>query len=267
MKRLADLLYFWRQSGLMKLFRIIFSVYALLLFVMLMLVVFPFALFSVFLGRIKGGNFIYRACVIWADIWFALVFIPVKKINRQFYEAGKKYIIVPNHISYLDIPVMVKAFREPVRPLGKVEMTKVPIFGFIYRRAIVTVDRENATNRVKSVKILKSIISKGISVLVFPEGTFNETGKALKPFYNGAFRTAIETQTPIKPVLFLDTFNRMPYTYLLSLNPGKCRIVYLPDISVDGLSLDDVEKLKEQTFTVMEKELIKYRASWIKSDG
>ena len=80
-------------------------------------------------------------------------------------------------------------------------MSKVPVFGFIYRNAIVTVDRSSTGNRAKSVRILKSIIKKGISVLVFPEGTFNMTNQPLKEFYDGAFRVAIETQTPVKPVL------------------------------------------------------------------
>ena len=99
-----------------------------------------------------------------------------------------QYIFVSNHISYLDSAVLVKAYRQPVRPLGKVEMSKVPVFGFIYKNAIVSVDRSSAHNRAKSIRILKSIIAKGISVMVFPEGTFNMTNKPLKEFYDGAFQ-------------------------------------------------------------------------------
>ena len=111
-----------------------------------------------------------------------------KKIYEAPHDKKKPYIFVSNHISYLDAAILVKAFRQPVRPLGKVEMSKVPVFGFIYKNAIVTVDRSNPENRAKSVRIFKSIISKGISVLVFPEGTFNMTNQPLKEFYDGAFR-------------------------------------------------------------------------------
>ena len=171
---------------------------------------------------------------------------------------------VSNHISYLDSAVLVKAYRQPVRPLGKVEMSKVPIFGFIYRNAIVSVDRSSAHNRAKSLRILKSIISKGISVMVFPEGTFNMTNRPLKEFYDGAFRLAIETQTPIKPVLFLDTYSRMPYESIFAMTPGKCRIVYLEEIPVAGLSIEDVQALKQKVYARMENKLIDYKVAWIK---
>src|SRR5690606_24017645 len=103
------------------------------------------------------------------------------------------------------------------------------------KNAIVTVDRSSIQNRAESIRILKSILSKGISVVVFPEGTFNMTNKPLKEFYDGAFRLAIETQTPIKPVLFLDTYSRMHYNSIFAMTPGKSRIVYLDEISVEGL--------------------------------
>lgn len=203
--------------------------------------------------------------MLWADSWFPLIFVFPKKIFEAPHDKQKQYIFVSNHISYLDSAVLVKAYRQPVRPLGKVEMSKVPVFGFIYKKAIVTVDRSNADNRVKSVRILRSIISKGISVLVFPEGTFNMTNRPLKDFYDGAFRLAIETQTPVKPVLFLDTYDRMHYKNLFSLTPGPCRIVYLDEISINGYRVEDVALLKQKVYDIMERKLIEYKATWIKT--
>jgi len=142
-------------------------------------------------------------------------------------------------------------------------MSQVPVFGFIYRNAIVTVDRSIAIKRAKSVRVLKSVILKGISVVVFPEGTFNMTNKPLKEFYDGAFRVAIETQTPVKPVLFLDNYDRMHHRSVFSMTPGKCRIIYLDEISVEGLSDTDVNTLKEKVFTIMKNKLIEYKASWL----
>lgn len=251
----------------MTFFRIVFTIYALIVFVALMLIVFPFALAAMAWGRIKGGNAVYRLCMLWGDLWFALVFIHIKKIYDAPLNKKNQYIYVANHISYLDTPVIVKAFRHPLRPLGKVEMSKIPVFGFIYRNAIITVDRSSPENRTESIRILKSIIHKGISVLVFPEGTFNMTHQPLKEMYNGAFRLAIETQTALKPVLFLDTFARMPNTSLFSLTPGKCRVVYLPEINTEGLTLNNLEELKQQVARLMSEKLIAYRASWIRSES
>src|SRR5215469_158233 len=244
---------------LLKPFQWIYCVYAFVLFVVIMLLLFPFAFVASFFGRIRGGNMIFRLCILWADTWFALVFIFTRRIYESPHNKHKPYIFVTNHISLLDAAILPKAYRQPLRPLGKVEMSKIPVFGFIYRKAIVTVDRNNAENRAKSIRILKSIIGKGISVLVFPEGTFNETKLPLKDFYNGAFRVAIETQTPVKPVLFLDAYARLHYQNIFSLSPGRCRIVFLEEIPVAGLTIAGTEDLKWKVYELMERKLQEYR--------
>jgi 1-acyl-sn-glycerol-3-phosphate acyltransferase len=228
-----------------------------------MLLVFPFALVATFWGRIKGGNFIYRLCMLWGDIWFALIFIRHKNIYEEPLRKHQPYIFVANHISYLDAAIICKTIRQPVRALGKVEMAKTPLFGFIYKKVIVSVDRSSAENRAASVRLLKSILSKGISVFVFPEGTFNETNQPLKSFYDGAFRVAIETQTPIKPVLFLDAYDRLHYGSVFSLNPGQSRSVFLEEISVNHLTTKDIASLKQQVYELMDEKLRSYNASWI----
>lgn len=248
----------------MKILRFIYSIYALITFVAVMLVLFPFALLAGLFGRIKGGNMMIRLCMLWADIWFFLILIRHHKMYESPHDKKRSYIFVSNHISYLDAAIIVKAYRQPIRPLGKVEMARVPVFGYIYRNAIVTVDRSSASNRAHSVRVLKSLINKGISVMVFPEGTFNMGTTPLKEFYDGAFRVAIETQTPVKPVLFLDGYRRMPYESLFLMSPGQSRIVYLDEIPVNGYTLADVKKLKEEVYAIMEKKMVEYDAAWRK---
>jgi 1-acyl-sn-glycerol-3-phosphate acyltransferase len=243
----------------------IYCIYAFITFIVVMLLIFPFVIAASFFGRIRGGNMVLRLCRLWADIWFPLVFIFFKKIYEAPHNKTKAYIFVSNHISYLDAAIIPKAYRQPVRPLAKVETGRVPVFGFIYRNATVTVDRSSAENRSKSVLILKSIIRKGISVLVFPEGTFNMTHKPLKEFYDGAFRVAIETQTPIKPILVLDSYSRMNYKNIFLMTPGRCRVIYLGEIPVEGLTINDTAKLKEKVFVIMENKLREYKAAWIKN--
>jgi 1-acyl-sn-glycerol-3-phosphate acyltransferase len=241
----------------------IYCIYAQITFVAVMLMIFPLVIVASFLGRIRGGNLILRLCMFWADIWFPLIFVFPKRIYESPHDKSRQYIFVSNHISYLDSAVLVKAFRQPVRALGKIEMGRIPLFGFIYRNAIVTVDRSSAENRARSIRLLKSILNKGISVVVFPEGTFNTTHRPLKNFFDGAFRLAIETQTAIRPVLFLDTYSRMHYGSIFSMTPGRCRIVYLDEIAVDGLEVKDMAKLKTTVFNAMEKKLREYKAAWI----
>jgi 1-acyl-sn-glycerol-3-phosphate acyltransferase len=243
----------------------IYSIYAFISFVAIMLLIFPLALIVSLFGRIRGGNMILRLCMAWADIWFPLIFIRHRKIYEVPHDKRKAYIFITNHISYLDAAILVKAYRQPFRPLAKTETGKIPVFGFIYRNAVVAVDRSSTLNRARSVMILKSLISKGISVMVFPEGTFNMTTRPLKDFYDGAFRVAIETQTPLKPVLFLDAYRRMPYESLFLMSPGLNRIIYLDEIPVEGYTTDDIGKLKNKVYGIMEKKLIAYDAAWRKS--
>lgn len=243
----------------------LYNMYAILVFIAIMLLIFPFTIIASFFGRIRGGNMIMRLCMLWADLWFPLIFIFHKRIYESPHDPSRSYIFVSNHISYIDAAILVKAYRQPFRPLGKVEMAKVPVFGFIYRNAIVTVDRSSAANRANSVRVLKSILKKGISVMVFPEGTFNETTEPIKDFYDGAFRVAIETQTPVKPVLFLDAYRRMNYKSLFSITPGISRLLYLEEIPVAGYTLADLEKLKQEVHAIMTKKMIEYNGGWRKA--
>lgn len=241
----------------------LYCIYAFLMFVLLMIPVFLWSAAVISFGRIKGGNLVYKGCRAWADAWFFLIGIPQRNIYEQPLQKGASYIFVANHISYLDAALIPKIFRKPVRPLGKVEMAKVPIFGFIYKAVIVSVDRSSPANRVKSVQQLKAVLRHGISVLVFPEGTFNTTGEPLKRFYDGAFKIAIETGTSIKPVIFLNSYDRMHYRSIFSLNPGINRCIFLAEVSVSGYSLNDVEALKQKVFSLMEERLRAYNATWI----
>lgn len=243
--------------------RIVYCCYAFVIFLALMIIILPLVFLSLPFGKIRGGNLIFKLCTYWADVWFFLIGIYHKNIYETPHDTSHQYIFVANHISYLDAPILVKTVRQHVRVLGKVEMSQIPIFGFIYRNAIITVDRSDAAKRANSVRILKSVIKRGISILMFPEGTFNETNKPLKEFYDGAFRIAIETQTPIKPVLFLDAYDRMHYMSLLSLTPGISRSIFLDEIKVEGMTLKDVQVLKQKTYLIMEEALIRYKASWI----
>ncbi len=244
--------------------RVVYVLYAFLLFFVLMIPVFIWSVVAVQFGRIRGGNLVYRACRVWADVWFFLIFIRHRNIYLQKPDPRRSYIFVANHNTYLDAAMIPKVFRMLVRPLGKAELAGVPIFGTIYKNAIVTVDRSSAGNRAKSVQLLKSILRKGISVLVFPEGTFNETGQALKEFYDGAFRIAIETGTPILPVLLLDVYDRMHTSSVFSLNPGRSRAIFLPEVSVQGYSLQEVPLLRQHVYRMMEEELTARGVSWLR---
>jgi 1-acyl-sn-glycerol-3-phosphate acyltransferase len=146
----------------------------------------------------------------------------------------------------MDIPPIVVSLNQPVRVLGKYEMVHYPVFGFIYKCAVILVERKDAERRAQSVREMKAALQKHISIFIFPEGTFNETGAPLKEFYDGAFRIAIETQTPIKPMLLVDTLDRLHYRSIFTLSPGPSRVVFMQEVPVSELQLGDIAMLKEK---------------------
>lgn len=243
----------------------IFTIYAALVFIAFLLIIFPLVIIASFFGKIRGGNFIYWLCRVWTDFFFLVIGIFHRNIYEAPHDESKQYVFVFNHISYMDIPVIFKTIRwQNIRVLGKAEMGKIPIFGFLYRCAVVMVERRDPQKRARSVIQLKSVLKKGISIVIAPEGTFNMAHRPLKEFYDGAFKVAIETQTPIKPLLFLDTYDRMGYESVFSVRPGRSRSVYLQEVPVDGLTTHDVDFLKEKVYKIMEDKLVEYKASWIR---
>lgn len=242
-----------------RLLQFLYCIYALLTFIVLMFLFFPCIMLSLVFGKIRGGNIIYQLCRYWAIIWYWLVGIRHKEIYESPHDRSRQYIFVANHISYMDIPPIVLIAHQPVRILGKYEMVKIPVFGSIYRAAVILVDRRNAATRSRSVRALKSALKHHISIFIFPEGTFNETGHPLKNFYDGAFRIAIETETSIKPILLVDTLERLHYKGLFELTPGINRVVYLDEVPVKGLTMQDIPYLRERVYAIMDAGLRRYR--------
>ena len=244
----------------------LYTIYALFWFAFFTLLAFPLVLIFSLFGKRRGGNLICYMARIWADLWYFVLGIRHENIFESSYDPSRNYVFLFNHSSYMDIPCLFKAIRkQPFRVLGKEEIKKIPVFGFIYSRGAVMVDRGDTVRRAKSVRALKSLLKHHISIGIFPEGTFNETGNALKSFYDGAFRIAIETQTPIKPVLFLDNYNLLNHHELLSLKHGKSRAVFLEEISPEGFTLKQISLFKQKVYTIMESKLKDYHVSWIQS--
>jgi 1-acyl-sn-glycerol-3-phosphate acyltransferase len=250
------------RNPVLRALQIIYCIYALLLFVAMMFVVLVLVLLCTLLGKERGGNAMYVVMNGWARAWCFCIGMWHREIYEAPVDRSAQYIFVANHISYMDIPAAVLSIHQPVRILGKQEMVKYPIFGLIYRLAAISVDRSSAEGRARSVRALKAALAKHISIFIFPEGTFNETDEPLKDFFDGAFRIAIETGTPIKPILFLDTHRRMHYRGILELTPGITRTVYLPDVPVDGYTMAQVKELRQKVYTMMEDGLRRYQEKY-----
>jgi 1-acyl-sn-glycerol-3-phosphate acyltransferase len=176
---------------------------------------------------------------LWSWIFSMLTFIRYDLIGHNNIQKNTSYIYVSNHTSFLDIPGIRLLVPGEFRPIAKKELLKIPVFGFIVRAATVVVDRSNAQSRKQSIEKLRTILTGGISILVFAEGTQNRTKEILQPFKDGAFRIAIDTQLPIIPLVVIGAGKLMP-PGKIDIRPGKIKVVAGEPIHARDLSTEFV---------------------------
>jgi 1-acyl-sn-glycerol-3-phosphate acyltransferase len=232
---------------LKKIIAVLFIGYSLSIFILAMLIVMPFILIISLLFKHKQAqDIIFIFLKVWAGIFSVLCFFPIRSRGYKLHNPDKAYIYVSNHNSYLDAIAVVLSISGSVKPLGKIEMVKTPLFGMIYKRVVVLIDRKDKESRARSVEELKTDLARGQSILIFPEGTMNKTESNLADFYDGAFRLAIETQTDIAPMAILNARNLLPRANPLDVKPGTVTCVFDEPIQVAGLKPEDLEDLKER---------------------
>lgn len=244
-------------------FQLLYCLYTYSLFILMILIFFPCVLICFPLGRIRGGNIMYDLFRFFGNGWFKLIGIHQSFIYESTPDPNQQYIFIANHIAYVDAVITVLSVKHHFRPIGKAELLKIPIFGFIYKFCVVTVDRSSAEDRARSLDDLRKVLARGISIMVFPEGTFNMADAPLKEMYDGAFKLAVETGKPLQPIIFLDAFDRMHYRHFFTLTPGKSRSVYLDPIDPAQYPDADYKALKKIVEAKLSEKLLQYKATWI----
>ncbi len=230
--------------------RYLYVIWSVTTFVIFFLVLFPFFILLSFF-RAWGRKAIWQLIRGWSYVWFFLIGMQARRVYRQKPVKGRNYIVVANHISYIDTPLIFRTIPFFVRPLAKKELAAIPLFGFLYKQMAVLVDRSDNASKYKSIHMLRRTLQREGSIFIFPEGTFNETGEPLKFFYDGAFRLALRTGTPILPVIFPDTIKRWHYSSFWKWSPGPNRAIFLPEVPVAGFEPNDIAGLKQKVFDQM----------------
>jgi len=185
-------------------------------------------------------------------IFMQLIFCPVVRKGKEKFKKGENYVVVINHNSYMDIPVSSPWIPGPNKTLGKIEMTKVPLFGVIYTAGALIVDRKNEESRRMAFPLMQQTLDQGTNLCLYPEGTRNKTAAPLQPFFDGAFATAIRTQRPIMPGVLFNTRNILSPTRKFWAWPNAIHFHFLDPIPTKGLSLEDVPMLKAKVHKIME---------------
>ena len=169
----------------------IYLIYSLSVFFAVMLLLLPFILLFTLFPKNTSYNLIFQTIRLWSWLVMTIIGIKINTVENPTWEKNQSYIYIGNHGSYLDAPAVILSTPSIFKPLGKIEMAKFPIFGWIYKQVVIMVDRSNKESRAASVAALKEQIKEGMSILLFPEGTMNTTDNLLKDFYDGAFKISI----------------------------------------------------------------------------
>ncbi len=176
--------------------------------------------------------------------------VKVKIFGLENIDEKATYVFVSNHASQFDITVLQWGVPNRLAMIFKKELSKIPVFGWQLKLGPnIMVDRKSPESGVKSIEEAKDLMrTKGISVLVFPEGTRSKTGELL-PFKRGAFHLAAKVGYPIVPVTIIDSDKIMPKG-TFKLRRGIIKLIFDKPINtenvkskVDELQLMDNIKL------------------------
>lgn len=185
--------------------------------------------------------------------------IPVFDGDYKALKKHKKYVYVANHRSYLDILIGVLFTSANTRFLSKIEVFNWPVIGFFTTRlGHIPVDRSSPKARYESLQNIKQNVRDGKSLILFPEGRILKNTELLNSFKNGAFATAIDTQTPIICMTLLNAGIICPSHTTVKVKPGLLRIKYSNPIITKGKTKEDIESLKEEVYQEMYKNLSDY---------
>ena len=129
------------------------------------------------------------------DVGIEIVAQGVEKV------AGRPCVIVANHASLLDIPVIGSLLDIDYRWVAKKQLFYVPLVGWhLWACGHIPVDRKRAGNLERMQQMVEAVLAGGGSVVFFPEGTRSPDG-GLKAFRSGAFACAVEAGAPVLPIV------------------------------------------------------------------
>lgn len=226
----------------------LWALWAILVFVPTMLVAFVFYLPCFLLKEPFLARWHRHVSRAWMTVFLNLIGCPLRVRGKEHFRQGENYVIVCNHNSLMDVPVTTPFMPRANKTIAKKSFASVPIFGWIYSFGSVLVDRKDNDDRRKSFDKMRKVLTSGLDMLIYPEGTRNRTGNPLKSFYDGAFRLALAAEKPIVPALVFNTGKVLPANKPFYLRPRRLEMHFLTPIEVTGKTVAD---LKQEVFDVM----------------
>lgn len=231
------------------------TIQGLLGFMLFFALLLPFFLVPIYFpSRHRWTGILNR---IWAKGTLLFCFLGYRVTVRKPLDPKRTYIFCPNHFSYLDIPTMGLNPIDTVF-VGKQSMENVPVFGWMYRRLHIMVDRARLRSKYTTYVRSGLAIDEGKSLVIYPEGgIFSPYPPQLAPFKEGPFRLAIEKQIPVVPVTIPNNWIILPpHEFLVRL--GIVEVIFHEPIETKGMTNADLRQLMDHTYSVIEKELTQH---------
>ncbi len=230
----------------------IYMVYSAIVFLSTFLIILPaFFMADVF----KWEKFGLKLNHYWAHIFFFLVGMPMRITHKSKLDKKTNYIFCPNHFSFLDIAIL-PFVPVPFKFVGKISISKVPFFGYMFKAFHITVDRSSIRERYATYKKSVDALLKGFSLAVFPEGGIKSPRPPqMTTFKEGPFRMAIETGTLLVPVTMADNWHIFPDDGKFFFHRRKCRMVIHEPIDPAKYTLDRLKEFQDEVYHLIQTEL------------
>lgn len=193
---------------------------------------------------LKNGEEKYHALALhWARVILRLSGVEVAVRNREVLEHIDSCVYISNHASFYDSWILLAHLKGQVRFVGKKELTRIPIFGWIWKYSgHIVIDRSKKSEYLVTLEKARFAIQRGRSIIIFPEGTRTHDGKLL-PFKRGSFSLALKAQVPIVPVVVNGSFKILPKGSF-KIVPGRVEVVICQPINVDRKVLNRQEEVE-----------------------
>ena len=237
------------------LFSSIWRLWFLIVFMLVFIAFMPLLFF--FTAIVKNHIIVAHLTRYWSKltVWLSFLF-PVVEWEETLDKRGN-YIFCPNHVSTLDIPLILAVLPVPLQYIGKAELAKLPLFGYFYKNNSVIVNRENRRDSYAAFLKAGERLKHGLSMCIFPEGGIPKTDIFLKRFKNGPFRLAIEQDITVIPITLGDNKSMFPQEYFKG-RPGAVRVKVHKAIAPANLEEKTIESLNTSVYNTIFEQLKNY---------
>ena len=236
------------MSILKNIFGRIWALWGLIIFFITLLIIVIPILITFKIKEPLGTELFRNISKAWMTVFLTMIGCRLVIKGKQHFKKGETYVVVCNHNSFMDVPVTTPFIPGANKTIAKKSMAKIPLFGWIYSRGAILVDRDSDESRRQSFEMMKQTLAEGLHMVIYPEGTRNRTKEPLKAFYDGAFKLANATNTNIIPTLLFNTNKVLPTHKVFYLWPKTLEMHFLPVVETATLP---IKEIKDKVFTIM----------------